>query len=131
MKNILLPLGLIFAGLGSVAQHHVPSPAIQIQTAVLSAPSDKRENSTVLGYNDKGELVELRKGTNQLISLADDPKVAGLVFLAAWALDANQAAGELGQNLPAAPGAKEFRPDAAGFVSMTRKGIDEVARWRP
>ena len=78
MKNILLPLGLIFAGLGSVAQHHIPSPAIQIQTAVLSAPSDKRENSTVLGYNDKGELVELRKGTNELISLADDPKVAGL-----------------------------------------------------
>jgi len=78
MKNILLPLGLIFAVLGSVAQNNVPSPAIQIQTAVLSAPADKRENSTVLGYNDKGELVELRKGTNELISLADDPKVAGL-----------------------------------------------------
>ena len=78
MKNILLPLGLILTVLGSFAQNSVPSPAIQIQTAVLAAPADKRQNSTVLGYNEKGELVELRKGTNELISLADDPKVAGL-----------------------------------------------------
>ena len=78
MKNILLPLGLILTVLGSFAQNSVPSPAIQIQTAVLAAPADKRQNSTVLGYNEKGKLVELRKGTNELICLADDPKVAGL-----------------------------------------------------
>jgi hypothetical protein len=78
MKNILLPLGLILTVLGSFAQNSVPSPAIQIQTAVLAAPADKRQNSTVLGYDEKGKLVELRKGTNELICLADDPKVAGL-----------------------------------------------------
>ena len=78
MKNILLPLGLILTVLGSFAQNSVPSAAIQIQTAVLAAPADKRQNSTVLGYDEKGKLVELRKGTNELICLADDPKVAGL-----------------------------------------------------
>ena len=78
MKNILLPLGLILTVLGSFAQNSVPSPAIQIQTAVLAAPADKRQNSTVLGYDEMGKLVELRKGTNELICLADDPKVAGL-----------------------------------------------------
>lgn len=78
MKNILLPLGLILTVLGSFAQNSVPSAAIQIQTAVLSAPADKRQNATVLGYDERGRLVELRKGTNELICLADDPKVAGL-----------------------------------------------------
>lgn len=78
MKKIILPLGLIFATFSSFAQTSIPSPEIQIQTAVLAAPADKRENATVLGYNEKGELVELRKGTNELICLADDPKVAGL-----------------------------------------------------
>ncbi len=78
MKKIILPLGLIFATVSSFAQTSIPSPAIQIQTAVLAAPADKREKATVLGYNEKGELVELRKGTNELICLADDPKVAGL-----------------------------------------------------
>ncbi len=56
----------------------VPSTAIQIQTALLAAPADKREKATVLGYNEKGEFVELRKGTNEMICLADDPKVQGL-----------------------------------------------------
>ena len=78
MKNILLPLGLILTVLGSFAQNSVPSPAIQIQTAVLAAPVDKRQNATVLGYDERGKLVELRKGTNELICLADDPKIAGL-----------------------------------------------------
>ena len=78
MKNILLPLGLILTVLDSFAQNSVPSPAIQIQTAVLAAPVDKRQNATVLGYDERGKLVELRKGTNELICLADDPKIAGL-----------------------------------------------------
>ena len=33
-----------------------------------------RAGAAVLGYNDKGELVTLRKGDNDLICLASDPK---------------------------------------------------------
>lgn len=55
-----------------------PSADIQIKTAVLAAPEDKRAGAMVYGYNDKGELVVLRKGTNEVICIADDPKVAGL-----------------------------------------------------
>ncbi len=78
MKTIVSSLFLLFAGLISFAQSAIPSPAIQIQTAVLAAPADKREKATVLGYNEKGELVELRKGSNEMVCLADDPKLAGL-----------------------------------------------------
>lgn len=50
---------------------------VQIKTAVLAAPDEKREGATVLGYDERGELVELRKGTNEMICLADDPNGKG------------------------------------------------------
>jgi pimeloyl-ACP methyl ester carboxylesterase len=54
-----------------------------------------------------------------------DPKVSGLVYVAAFAPDVGQAAGDLGKDLPPAPGGAEARPDSAGFLTMTEKGIDE------
>jgi len=78
MKITLLSFGLLITGFNVFAQTEIPSSAIQVQTAVLAAPVDKREKATVLGYNEKGELVELRKGTNEMICLADDPKLPGL-----------------------------------------------------
>src|SRR5450432_2093168 len=50
------------------------SDSDQIAAAVLAAPKDMRSGAAVLGYNDKGELVTLRKGENDLICLAADPK---------------------------------------------------------
>ncbi|MBB6612675.1 hypothetical protein H7F15_16655 [Pontibacter sp. Tf4] len=55
----------------------IPTSEVQIKTAVLAAPADKRDGATVLGYNQKGELVQLRKGTNEMVCLADDPKQKG------------------------------------------------------
>lgn len=56
----------------------VPSPDMQIKTAVLAAPADKRADATVYGYSDKNEFMLLRKGTNELVCLADDPAQKGL-----------------------------------------------------
>ncbi len=55
----------------------VASPADQIASSILAAPKDRREAATVLGYNDKGEVITLRKGTGDLICLADDPAAKG------------------------------------------------------
>lgn len=55
-----------------------PSPEMQIKVAVLAAPADKREGAAVYGYSAKGEFVLLRKGTNEMVCLADDPKQPGL-----------------------------------------------------
>jgi len=63
----LLPLGASFA-------LDVAPPADQIASAVLAAPKERRAATTVLGYNAKGEVITLRKGTNDLICLADDPR---------------------------------------------------------
>ena len=52
-----------------------PLPAsVQIKTAVLAAPSDKREGAKVYGYATNGSFTVLREGTNDFICIADDPK---------------------------------------------------------
>lgn len=78
MKNTLLSIFLLGLGFEGLAQNAIPSVTVQIQTAVLAAPVDKRESASVYGYNDKFELILLRKGTNEMICLADDPKIPGL-----------------------------------------------------
>ena len=49
----------------------------QIASAVMAATESQREGATVLGYDDSGKLVTLKKGTNELICLADDPNRKG------------------------------------------------------
>lgn len=68
---------LTLMGFHTLAQSVSSSPEAQIKAAVLAAPTEKREGATVLGYNQQGELVELRKGTNEMICLADDPNQKG------------------------------------------------------
>lgn len=45
----------------------------QIASAILAAPEERRAGATVLGYDAQGKLVTLRKGSNDLICLADKP----------------------------------------------------------
>ena len=55
----------------------------------------------------------------------NDPKVAGLVYVAALVPDENQSADDVIKPYSPPPGLAEAKPDAAGFLSLTRKGIDE------
>jgi hypothetical protein len=53
------------------------TPEQQIAAAVQAAPDDRRAGATVMGFDAKGAVVQLRPGTNDLICLADNPKVDG------------------------------------------------------
>jgi hypothetical protein len=64
---------LVFLGSLSCLAQDIPSAEIQIKTAVLAAPAEHRENAKVYGYSPKGEFIVLRKGTNGMVCLADDP----------------------------------------------------------
>src|SRR5260370_39282669 len=55
----------------------------------------------------------------------DDPKIAGLVYVAAFAPDQGQSLADVNSQYPPTPGDKEFRPDANGFVMLTYKGVAE------
>lgn len=61
----------------SNAQSKIPSADIQIKLAVLAAPEEKRAGAMVYGYDQNGKLIVLRKGTNEMICLADNPKQLG------------------------------------------------------
>jgi hypothetical protein len=85
MKLSLL-LSLVLLSLNVSAQT-IPPAEEQIAAAVQAAPEEMRAGSAVLGYNAEGKLVELRKGTNELICLADDPKDAARFSAACYHKD--------------------------------------------
>ncbi len=49
----------------------------QISDAMQAAPPEKASETTVMGYDAKGELAVLREGSNELICIADDPNKEG------------------------------------------------------
>ena len=61
-------------GAPSAQPPRVLPAAVQIASAVMPAPAELRAGAAVLGYAaDRPGLVELRKGTNDLVCLASDP----------------------------------------------------------
>jgi pimeloyl-ACP methyl ester carboxylesterase len=55
----------------------------------------------------------------------NDPKVVGLVYVAAFAPDTGESVGSVSQAYPPAPLGAELRPDSEGFLSITPKGVAE------
>jgi hypothetical protein len=75
MKYTFVLVIALFCSLKSSAQ--IPPPEIQIKTALLAAPEDKREGAMVYGYDAKGDFILLRKGSNEVVCLADNPNQSG------------------------------------------------------
>jgi hypothetical protein len=74
MKTIAV-ISLAFYSYVLFAQ--IPTTEVQVKSAVLAAPEAMRDGATVYGYTQTGEFVVLRKGTNEMVCLADDPKQKG------------------------------------------------------
>lgn len=69
---------LLIAAVGYATAQTMPSADDQIKVALLAAPAELRDGAMVYGYDAAGTLTVLRKGTNQLVCLGDDPKVKGI-----------------------------------------------------
>ena len=78
MKTFLPTILFILISGFCFAQNTIPSAEAQIKSAVMAAPANMREKATVYGYSPKGEFITLRKGSNEMICLADDPAQKGL-----------------------------------------------------
>lgn len=76
MKLIVI-LSFLFFSVNSSGQK-ILSPEIQIKTALLAVPPEQRAGATVLGYDQSGTLVTLKKGSGNLICLCDNPKKKGI-----------------------------------------------------
>jgi hypothetical protein len=76
MKTPLLLVASFCCATFASAQQ-IPSPEVQIKTALMAAPQEDRENAKIYGYSAKGEFVVLREGKNEMVCLADDPNQQG------------------------------------------------------
>lgn len=56
---------------------NIPSKEVQIAGAILAAPEEMRDGAQVLGYDDQGNFMELREGSNEMVCVADDPHQEG------------------------------------------------------
>lgn len=74
----LFPLFLSLLVFTNLDAQQILPVSTQIEIALLAAPEELREEASVLGYNEQGKLTLLKKGTNAMICLADDPKIEGL-----------------------------------------------------
>jgi hypothetical protein len=77
MQKLLFFILVFFCAVKFYGQSSIPPVEVQIKTALLAAPADKRDSATVYGYNANGDFVLLREGANEMICLADDPKQPG------------------------------------------------------
>ena len=73
MRYVLTLLLLVMA---SQTYAQVNQVEVQIMETLRTLPEALRDGASVIGYNQAGEQIELRKGTNDMICWADDPNVS-------------------------------------------------------
>jgi len=102
------------AGIRPVAVQ-LPLTSLEDDVATVKRALALEAGSVVLVGHSYGGVVITEAGT--------DAKVKGLVYIAAFAPDAGESAGSLGASVAPAPMSSEVRPDAAGFLRLTREGV--------
>jgi len=70
MKSFVIYISLL---LPTLCFSQIKSPEIQIEESIRALPDSMRENATVIGYDQEGERVVLKNGTNDMICWADNP----------------------------------------------------------
>ena len=97
---------------------------VAVQNPLTSLEDDVAATQRALAAQPgKVVLVGHSWGGVVITQAGDDPKVSGLVYVAALAPDVGQAGGELGKAFPPAPGFAHITADAAGYLKMTQEGI--------
>lgn len=97
-----------------------------VQNPLTSLADDVAATKRALALQDGPAVLVGHSWGGMVISEAgSDPKVAGLVYIAAIVPDAGQAANDVLKPYPSSPGLGEAKPDASGYLSLTRKGVDE------
>jgi pimeloyl-ACP methyl ester carboxylesterase len=99
---------------------------IAVQNPLTSLADDVAATKRALAQADGPVILVGHSWAGMVISEAgNDPKVAALVYISALIPKSGQAAADATAGYPSAPGNEQVRKDASGYLSMTRKGIDE------
>ena len=97
-----------------------------VQNPLSSLADDVAATKRILDAQDGPVLLVGHSYGGAVITEAgNNPKVAGLVYVAAFAPDAGESALSLGKTYPPTPGGGEIRPIEDGYLVLTPKGILE------
>lgn len=94
-----------------------PLTSFADDVAATKRAIDAQDGPVLLVGHSYGGAVITEAGNN--------PKVSGLVYVAAFAPDSGESAGALGAKYPKTPGVQELRPIGDGFLVLTPKGVME------
>jgi pimeloyl-ACP methyl ester carboxylesterase len=97
-----------------------------VQNPLSSLADDVAATKRALALQDGPVILVGHSWAGMVISEAgNDPKVAGIVYIAAIVPDEGQSANDVLKPYPPTPGLGHMAPDAAGYLSLTRQGIEE------
>jgi pimeloyl-ACP methyl ester carboxylesterase len=99
---------------------------VSVQIPLTSLADDVAATKRAIALADGPVLLVGHSYGGVVITEAgNDPKVRGLVYIAAFAPDAGESAVTLLKSVPQSPVGAELRPDASGFLKLTEKGVSE------
>ncbi|MGA2413293.1 MAG: alpha/beta hydrolase [Candidatus Sulfotelmatobacter sp.] len=99
---------------------------ISVQIPLTSLADDVAATRRAIALADGPVLLVGHSYGGVVITEAgSDPRVKGLVYIAAFAPDTGESSVTLLKTVPDSPAGAELRPDAAGFLKLTEKGINE------
>ena len=100
--------------------------AVAVQNPLTSFDDDVAATRRTIALQDGPVILVGHSWGGVVITEAGaDPKVVGLVYVAAFAPDVGMAVADLGKGFPEPPGSAELRPDSDGYLTMTAKGVME------
>ena len=99
---------------------------VAVQNPLTSLADDVAATKRVIAAQNGPVILAGHSWAGMVISEAgNDPKVVGLVYVAALIPGKGQNANDAQKGYPPAPGLAQAKPDAAGYLSLTRQGVDE------
>src|SRR5262245_10735057 len=107
---------LVAAGLEVVCTQH-PLSSIADDVAHVNRLIDAQDGPVLVVGHSYGGAIITEAGMN--------PKVEGLVYVAAFAPDAGESPGSLAQPYAPTPIFSEVKPIADGYLVLTKKGVAE------
>ncbi len=99
---------------------------VAVQNPLTSLADDVAATKRAIALQDGPViLVGHSYGGVVITEAGNDPKVVGLVYVAAFAPGDGESIGSISKPYPPTPLGGELRPDAQGFLSLTPKGVEE------
>jgi pimeloyl-ACP methyl ester carboxylesterase len=99
---------------------------VAVQNPLTSLADDVAATKRIIALQDGPVILVGHSYAGVVITEAgNDPKVVGLVYVAAFAPGEGESINSASKPYPSAPLGSELRPDAQGFLTATPKGIAE------